>query len=73
MHLVGASGIENKRERQRERDKERALNTAEYIQSKKAWYEAVMQSETKPKGRGSSDNECIQSKPPPKPPFSEEH
>jgi hypothetical protein len=49
------------------------MNTEECIQSKKACYEAVMQSETKPKGRGSSDNECIQSEPPPKAPFSEEH
>jgi hypothetical protein len=41
----------------------------ECIQSKKACYEAVMKSEAQPKRRGSSDAECIQSVPSPKPAF----
>jgi hypothetical protein len=36
------------------------------MQSKKAWYEAVIQSEARPKRIGSSDAESIQSEPPPK-------
>jgi hypothetical protein len=46
------------------------MNPVECIQSKKAYYEAVIQSEAKPKRRGSSDAECIQSESLLKPPFS---
>jgi hypothetical protein len=48
------------------------MNEVECIQSKKACYEAVIQSEAKAKRRGSSDAECMQSEPPPMPPFSQE-
>jgi hypothetical protein len=48
------------------------MNTVECIRSKKACYEVVIESEAKPKRRGSSDAECIQSEPPPKPPFNQE-
>jgi hypothetical protein len=77
MHSVGASfkaaiRKRNKREVYRNRENERAMNTVECIQSKKACYEAVIQSEAKPKRRRNSDAECIQSEPPPKLPYSQE-
>jgi hypothetical protein len=85
-----ASGREraSTREINRERERERAMNRVECIQSKKACYEAVarseakpkmrensdavIQSEAKPKMRGNSDAECNQSVPPPKPKFKYE-
>jgi hypothetical protein len=63
----------NKREIYRKKENERAMSTVECIQSKKACYEVVIHSEAKPKKRGSSDAECIQSEPPPKPPYSQEN
>jgi hypothetical protein len=47
------------------------MDRVECFQSKKAYYNAVIQSRTKPKRRGNSDAECIQSVPPPKPPFKQ--
>jgi hypothetical protein len=54
------------------REKERAMNTFECIQSKQACYDAAIQSEEKPTNRGSSDAECTQSVPGSKPPFSQQ-
>jgi hypothetical protein len=65
-NAVGASSEDatqsaKKQERERQKtEEERAMNTIECIQSKKACYEAVIQSESKPKRRRSSDAGCIQ-------------
>jgi hypothetical protein len=60
-------------ERQTGSYKKRANNEQSQVHSvEKACYGTAIQSEAKPKRRGSSDAEYIQSEPPPYPPFSQE-